>query len=128
MFSNDDLLLFVLDEGREVIGKWENQVGVPDDYIKVSGACFSGIGMMNTPQGQRQVKVLIPADEQGGFSKDVFVRKDKIAFIKKAIYKSPFYVEYIKVTTGIEIPVGDIPPLKGDGSNIGKVLPFKRIK
>ena len=128
MFANDDLLVFVLDEGIEVIGIWENQAGVQEDYIKVSGACFSGVGMMATPQGQRQVKVLIPADEQGVFSKDVFVRKDKVAFIRKAVFKSPFYVEYIKVTTGIEIPVGDIPPLKGDGSNIGKVLPFKRIK
>lgn len=98
--KDGDLILIVLDEGREIVGVWGDQTGVDIGYLKLYNAVL--VGMMNTPKGPQ--KGFIPSDEGGNFSKDLFVLESKIVAVKFAVPGSEFYNTYIEATTGIKPP------------------------
>lgn len=106
--ENGDIIYYVCDEGREVIGTWGNQEYVEDGFLKLYNACFVGMRLFPTPDGPQQAKTLLPVDENGNFSKELTVNKSRVNFWRKVVFGSQFYKEYVETVTGLKIPDADM--------------------
>lgn len=102
MFFNDnDILFFKLIEGKELIGQIESDT---IDYIKIKGAVHIIQTILSTPQGNVPQKAFLKASEEDNFEDDLFVKKDKIVFVKRILPASNVYKFYMQTTTGLSIP------------------------
>ena len=118
-FEDKELLYVIVDGGREFLGVWGPQED--DKFVKLYDAVHSINQMVPDPvTGQpRPSKALVGVEETGNFSKDILINKDKILFIKRAVFKSDAYNVYVETVTGIQLVKGGIIPK-------GEVVAFRR--
>jgi len=124
-WKDGDLLLIVLEQGIEIVGKWGSQDGVEEGFLKLYDAALVVIQQRPAPQGGViQVQTFIPASEGGAFAKDIEMGKCKILFVKKVAEKQGFYNSYIEATTNIKPP----SPIEEALLNKGPMGPVRRIR
>jgi hypothetical protein len=116
MIEDGTLVLVVLKDEKELIGKWSLPV---DGYVELSEV--GQIMIVPQPNAQGQMtpqKLLVGASDQGNFEDYVLVKEEAILYIKPINEKGNVYTIYKQAISNLVLPPkGVVLPFKPENKN-----------